>query len=197
MVGGAEMQLARLVAASDPGLYRHVVVGLGPEGPLAQDMRAAGAEVVSLGLAPTPSALPKGVASLVRLIRQERPVLVQGWMYHANLLALIAARLTGGRPVVWGVFCPDMDMGQYSRGARLLFSACVRASRLPAAIVSNTHQGVEFHAGLGYPRRTQLVIANGFDTQGYAPDPQVREGPRRPGAHRDALLPAGHGPGLS
>jgi len=179
MVGGAEMQLARLVAASDPGRYRHLVVGLGPEGPLAQDMRDAGAEVVSLGLAPTPSALPKGVASLVRLIRQQRPALVQGWMYHANLLALIAARLTGARPVTWGVFCSDMDMSQYSRGARLLFRACVHSSRLAAAIVSNTHQGVEFHAGLGYPRDTQLVIANGFDTRGYAPDPMAREQMRR------------------
>jgi glycosyltransferase involved in cell wall biosynthesis len=174
MVGGAEVQLIRLIAASDPGRFEHTVVGLGLEGPLALPLRQAGAEVISLGLKPAAAALPKGVGQLVRLMGKIRPDLVQGWMYHANLLGLIAARLTGSRPVIWGVFCSDMDMSQYSAGARLLFKACVLTSKQPRAIVSNTHQGVDFHVGLGYPRATQLVIPNGFDTLAFQPDPQAR-----------------------
>lgn len=174
MVGGAEVQLMRLIAASDPGRFEHTVVGLGPEGPLAQSLRQAGAEVISLGLKPTATALPKGVGQLARLIGKIRPDLVQGWMYHANLLGLIAARLTGVRPVLWGVFCSDMDMKQYSLGARLLFKACVLSAKQPGAIVSNSQVGVEFHVGLGYPRDTQLVISNGFDTENYRPDAKAR-----------------------
>ncbi|RJX31650.1 MAG: glycosyltransferase [Desulfarculus sp.] len=174
MVGGAEIQLVRLIAASDPEQFRHTVVGLGPEGPLAEAMRRAGAEVVNLGLEPTVGAVHKGVERLARILRRMRPDLVQGWMYHANLLGLAAARLAGVGPVIWGVFCSNMEMDKYGPSTRLLVKACVLASRQPVAIVSNSYVGVEFHVAQGYPRSTMLVIPNGFDTENYRPDPQVR-----------------------
>ncbi|MCF8033673.1 MAG: glycosyltransferase [Desulfarculaceae bacterium] len=174
MVGGAEFQLLRLIAASDPEHYQHTVVGLGPEGPLADEMRRAGAEVFSLGLMPQPSALVKGVRQMARIARQVRPQLMQGWMYHANLVSLLAARMAGAGPVIWGVFCSNMEMDKYGLASRTLVKACAITSRQPVAIVSNSYVGVEFHVAQGYPRKTMLVIPNGFDTDSYRPDDGVR-----------------------
>ncbi|MCB2226134.1 MAG: glycosyltransferase [Desulfarculaceae bacterium] len=174
MVGGAEIQLVRLVAASDPEHFSHTVVGLGPEGPMAEQMRQAGAEVISLGLEPKPVALLEGVRRLRAIMQDTRPELVQGWMYHANLMALMAARLSGRAPVTWGVFCSNMELAEYRATTRVLVKACAAASRWPVAIVSNSHVGVNFHAAQGYPRKSMLVIPNGFDTEGYRPDPAAR-----------------------
>lgn len=175
-VGGAETQLLRLVRAL-PG-WRHAVVGLGPAGALAPELAAAGADVRSLNLRPGPAALVAGAWSLSRLLRELRPTLVQSWMYHADLLATLAAPLAGSPPVFWGVRCSDMDLSLYSAGTRLVVRACAALSRRPAAIAANSAAGAEYHAGLGYPRAKIRVIPNGFDTERFAPDQTARAAAR-------------------
>ncbi|MEW5914181.1 MAG: glycosyltransferase [Thermodesulfobacteriota bacterium] len=191
-VGGAEVQLARLIAASDSRRFRHLVVGLTPEGLLAGEMRRAGAQVLSLDLEPS---LHKGVAGLLRLVaimRNQRPDLVQGWMYHANLLALLASRLAGVRPVIWGLRCSDMNLGLYRQGTRLLVEVCARLSRWPTAIVSNSRRGVEFHLRQGYPAQAMRVIYNGFRIPDMESDRRLAQDLRnRLGLAEDDLL-VGH-----
>ncbi|MCF8033672.1 MAG: glycosyltransferase [Desulfarculaceae bacterium] len=186
------MQLARLIQASDPRRFKHVVVGLSPEGLLASRMRRAGAKVLSLDLEPS---LIKGVGGLVRLasiIRRQRPHLVQGWMYHANLMGLLAARLAGSYPVVWGIRCTDMEFYRYRQGTRVLVQVCARLSSWPSAIVSNSRRGLEFHARRGYPAAKMRVVHNGIRVPATAPDPAMRdEMRRRLGVGPDDLL-VGH-----
>ncbi|RJX31651.1 MAG: glycosyltransferase [Desulfarculus sp.] len=191
-VGGAEVQLARLIAASDPRRFQHLVVGLTPEGLLAGEMRRAGAQVLSLDLEPS---LHKGVAGLLRLVaimRNQRPDLVQGWMYHANLMALLASRLAGVRPVIWGLRCSDMNLGLYRQGTRLLVKVCALLSRWPTAIVSNSQRGVDFHLRQGYPAQTMRVIYNGFRVPAGGDGKRLAQAPRRRlGMAKDDLL-VGH-----
>lgn len=191
-VGGAEVQLARLIQGCDPTRFMHIVVGLSPEGLLADQMHRAGAKVISLGLEPN---LWEGAAGLVRLaaiIRQYRPRLVQGWMYHANLMGLLAARLAGSYPVIWGLRCSDMDLYLYRQGTRALVRMCAMLSAWPTAIVSNSQRGVEFHLSQGYPAGKMRVIYNGFRVPATQPDPEVRAAMRRRlGLGPDELL-VGH-----
>jgi glycosyltransferase involved in cell wall biosynthesis len=178
-VGGAEVQLARLIQGGDPSRFRHIVVGLSPEGLLADQMRQAGAKVTSLDLEPN---LLKGAAGLARLasiIRRNRPHLVQGWMYHANLMGLLAARLAGARPVIWGIRCSDMEYYLYRLGTHALVRVCAMLSNWPTAIISNSQRGVEFHASQGYPPAKMRVIYNGFRVPHSGPDPEVRQAMRR------------------
>ena len=189
-VGGAENQLLRLVGGSSPG-YRHTVVSLEPEGPLAEPLRRAGAEVVSLGLSPGPAALARGVPALAGLIRREKPDLVQSWMYHANLLAQLAALFAGRRPVVWGIRCTDMDPAQYGRSTRLVMSACARLSRLPRLVAANSKAGAKFHVAKGYPAGRMRVIPNGFDTETFSPDADLRAAARAELGLSDHYLLAG------
>lgn len=189
-VGGAETQLTRLIGAKECRAG-HLLVGLEPEGPMAARMREAGARVISLGLRPGAGALASGTAKLAGLIRRHQPKVVQGWMYHANLLAAIASRLAGSPPVIWGLRCTDMDLAHYSRSSRLVFGACRRLARLPRAIVANSQAGLEFHQGLGYPADRMSVIPNGFDTGRFRPDPQARQEARAELGWDDSHLVAG------
>ena len=172
-VGGAENQLLRLIGGGSPG-FKHHVVSLEPEGPLAESLRKAGAKVESPGLSPGPAALFRGVRFLAGLIRRERPDVIQAWMYHANLLSQLAALAAGYKPVIWGIRCTDMDPARYGLSTRLVMSACAWLSRLPRLVVANSRAGADFHLGKGYPANKMMVIPNGFDTEAFAPDDKLR-----------------------
>jgi glycosyltransferase involved in cell wall biosynthesis len=175
--GGAEGQLLRLIEHS-PGGLAHRVVCLGPEGPLAGPMEACGAEVACLGLAPGWAALARGPGLVAAQLARWRPAVVQTWLYHADLLGLLAARRLGrGRrpPVVWSLRCADMDLSRYARSTRWVLRANRLLSRLPAAIVANSAAGLAWHRGLGYHAGRMRMVPNGFDTALFKPDPAARQ----------------------
>ncbi|MCB2189214.1 MAG: glycosyltransferase [Deltaproteobacteria bacterium] len=177
MVGGAENHLVTLVRGSDPNRLRHFVVGLGPEGPMAGRMRDGGAQVVSLGLAPGPGALVKGLPALVRLLRRQRPQLIQTWMYHADLLGLLAGELLR-LPVVWSLQCSDLEAINLKPLTRRIITAAALLSRRPRAILANSQAGLEHHAARGYHRPRLQVVRNGFDTTVFRPDEAARQAVR-------------------
>ncbi|MFH1033249.1 MAG: glycosyltransferase [Pseudomonadota bacterium] len=176
-VGGAETQLLRLIQALGQRARCRVACLL-PEGPLAAEMRAAGAPVTCLDLTPSPAALTRGVKALRRLLASWPADVVQTWMYHADLLGLLAARPLKP-PVLWTLRCSDLDLSRYRRSTRLVLGACVTLARLkePRVIVANSQAGLDFHARLGYPKAKLKLIPNGFDLARFAPDPA--EGARR------------------
>lgn len=171
--GGAERMLVRLLLASDRARFVHSVICLTDGGSLMEPLRQAGIPVHALGMKRgrlSLGALVRGVM----LLRRIKPGLVQTWLYHADLLGLIAARLSGCRTVVWNLRCSDMDLSHYSRLTRLVIIALAYLSRRPAAILSNSQAGLTYHEALGYrPRRSQ-VIPNGIDTDQFQPDPAAR-----------------------
>lgn len=167
--GGAEASLVQLVMRMNPARFHGTTVSLTGDGALGPAIRAAGIEVHALGLR-RGMVDPRGLWRLARLLRALKPDLVQTWMYHADLLGLLASGLAGRKPVVWNVRCSDMDFTRYSRLTRLVVWILTRLSPLPAAAVVNSEAGKRLHESLGYrPRRWEL-IPNGFDTEKFRPD---------------------------
>jgi glycosyltransferase involved in cell wall biosynthesis len=170
--GGAERQLARL-AATGGGEFTHMVISMTDLGPVGEQMRRAGIEVHALGMR-RGRISPSGVGRLVGLLRRSRPVLLQTWLYHADLLGVLAAPLAGVGTVVWNLRCSDMDFARYSRLSALVVRLSARLSGLPAAVVHNSQAGRRAHERLGYHPRRWQYIANGFDTEDFRPDPEAR-----------------------
>ncbi|WP_154389346.1 glycosyltransferase, partial [Bordetella pertussis] len=108
--------------------------------------------------------------------RRERPDAVQTWMYHADLIGGVAARLAGIRAVAWGIRNSGEHLDRSSRSARLVLKLCARLSaRLPAAIVCAAQDAATRHRQHGYDGARMVVIPNGYDLSRYAPDAQARE----------------------
>ncbi len=174
-MGGAETQLLRFLQASAGQPWRQSVVCLEPAGELAQAMAQAGAALTCLDLRPSPAGLLQGLGRLRAYLAREQPQLVQTWMYHADLLGLLAVQLpprpAGRPPVIWSLRCSDLE---FSPRTRALVWLCARLSRRPWAILANSQAGASFHARLGYATRRLRVIPNGFDTTVFRPDPQAR-----------------------
>lgn len=180
-VGGAEATLTRLVTAERKIADEITVVALRPGGPHADRMRAGGVNVVELNFGSL-FGVPAGLYRLARLIARTRPEIVQGWMYHGDLAALVGLALSGRRRATrlgWAIRGSDIDFSRYSLQLRLVVKACALLSRQPDLITANSAAGLKVHLGYGYRPRRAEIIPNGIDTRRFRPDPDLRAAVRR------------------
>lgn len=174
--GGAETMLLGLMRNSrDPS--RHCVVSLLSGGALLEEFRKTGVRVICLNFLPSiPN--PIGILRLVREIRSMKPDLVQGWMYHGDLIGLVALYLSGRRDqtyLAWGVRCSDMDLSKYSIVLRMVVRLCIWLSALPDMVIANSQAGRSVHQALGYKVKRFEVVPNGIDTDRFTPLPDLRQ----------------------
>jgi glycosyltransferase involved in cell wall biosynthesis len=179
--GGAEAMLTRLATAT-PGVADEViVVSLLPAEAHVEHLRAAGVTVVELNFDRT-AGVARGLVELARLIAARRPDIVQGWMYHGDLAALVALLMSGQRRrthLVWSVRCTALDLRHYGGfGLRLVVKACTLLSGWPDLVTANSVAGLKSHLALGYRPRRAEVVANGIDVDAFRPDPAARRAVR-------------------
>jgi glycosyltransferase involved in cell wall biosynthesis len=162
-VGGAEMMLKRLVESHAGNLaYRHVVVSLTDIGKLGPQLQSNGVEVYSLGMR-SAFGIPLVLWRLVRLIRVSRPDIVQTWMYHADLLGGLAARMAGNRHVIWGIRTTDVRAGG-SSATVIVRWLCARLSNwVPSIIICAAEASRRSHIAVGYDAKKMMVVPNGYD----------------------------------
>lgn len=174
--GGAERMLANMAIAQQRAGGAPVVVALCPGGSQYERLREAGVRTVTLGMRQGAPSL-SGLIALARLLRGEAPDVVQSWMYHADLYALLGLWLSGRRRrtrLYWGLRCSDVDFRSYGIVLRITVRLCALLSRFTDGIVANSRAGVRSHRRLGYDTRRMMVIDNGFDTDSFRPDPDQR-----------------------
>lgn len=188
-VGGAELMLKRLIDAhSALPLYEHSVVSLTDLGVIGPQLRAQGVVVSTVGLSSV-LGIPSALYRLLKLIRMERPDIVQTWMYHADLLGGLAARIAGVRNVVWGVRTTDVGNGG-KRSTVLIRRLCAWLSKyVPKVIVCAAEASRRAHVAVGYDSKRMLVIPNGFDVARLTANLDQRKAIRSAvGIERDQLV---------
>lgn len=169
-VGGAELALLRLLERTPDAASSALVVSMLAPGAIGDRIRDLGVAVEGLGM-PAGRPTAAGWRRYRALLRGFAPDVVQGWMYHANLLATLATPARPRRAVAWGIRAADMDMRRYGRLSGLVRALGAPLSSRPDAVVHVSEAGRRFHEGIGYrPRRTE-VIPNGFDLDRFRPDP--------------------------
>lgn len=170
---GAETMLFRLLATLKDD-YSHVVISLKDEGVLGPRIRDLGVPLYTLNLRPS---LPNPVRlfSLRSLTRQIQPQLIQGWMYHGNVMASLAGKFARNRvPVIWNVRQSLNDLKTYGRRTGAVIRMGAWLSSRPSAIVYNNLAGAQDHEKLGYWAERRVLIPNGFDCQQFRPDEIAR-----------------------
>lgn len=166
--GGAEGVLTRLCQHSEQ--VEHVVISLMDEGKYGPLLSQSGVTVHCLGMNP---GIPSVVRlfRLVRLIRWEQPDVVQTWMYHADLLGGIAARLAGVRSVFWGIRHSTLEKGKSKRSTIIIARLCaLLSSWVPSKIICCANKAQDVHAEIGYSARKLRVIPNGYDLSRFRSD---------------------------
>ena len=104
--GGAESILYSLV--SSPSLCKHTVISMTDEGVYGPKLRDCGVNVHVLGMSRGFIQL-RSLYRLYKIIREDRPDVVQTWMCHADFIGGIMAKLAGVKSVVWGIHSTRLD----------------------------------------------------------------------------------------
>ena len=171
--GGAEIMLLKLLSNIDRQRFASRVISLTTTGPIGDRLTALGIPVQALGMRPgIPD--PRVVFRLASWLRSSPPALVQTWMYHADLIGGIAARLAGRAPVIWGIRNSNLDVVHSRQRTRWTVMVCAFLSRwVPRRIVSCSETARRIHVGLGYAADKIIVIPNGFNLDLFCPDVQA------------------------
>ena len=177
-VGGAETMLCKLLQDIDHQEFASTVVTLTSGGALEDNIRTLGIPIHDLGMRPgVPN--PIAVLRLVRLLRRERPHVLQTWLYHADLLGVAAAALARTPAVAWNIRRSTMD-ARYSHGLKgIVLRLLARLSFFPDVVVANSDAGIAAHKQLGYRPRRWEMIPNGFDLRRFHPSATARGDVRR------------------
>jgi len=166
--GGAEHQLVNVVTRLDRSRFEPVVISLTGRGPLAEPLEAAGVPVHAVRVATDPLAL-------VRLLRRERPNLVETWLYKADLIGGLVTLCVGRVPLLWSIHQTDLRPEPGLRSNVLAARICAPLSRwLPTLILCVSPEAAQAHAAMGYRADKFRVVPNGFDTDRFRSDDQAR-----------------------
>lgn len=153
--------LKRLIESDSDSNSNTIVVSLTTLGSIGEALRSQRVRVYALGMTSIFS-LPFTLWRLVRLIKIYRPALVQTWMYHADLIGGLAARLASCR-VVWNVRSTAIPQGAMSV-TYWLVRLCAKASSLiPNRVICCAQAAKIAHIKLGYVNSKMTVIPNGYN----------------------------------
>lgn len=177
--GGAEAMLLKLLEHIDRQRFEVQVISLTSLGEVGPRIAQLGIPVQAIGMTPgRPGVL--SVLRLVRLLRNVRPDIVQTWMYHADLIGGVAARLAGCKRVVWALRNSNLSEELTKRSTLMVVRACAfLSSWLPRQILSCSTRAGAVHVGVGYRQDKIRVIPNGFDLARFRQDDAARNAVRQ------------------
>jgi len=168
--GGAEMMLYKLLSHIDRNKFDCQVISLTDEGVIGPKIQALGIPVFSVGMR---NGLPDpiGFFRLVVLLKNHQPDIVQTWLYHADFLGGLAAKLIGVKKVIWNIRHSNLGIEVNKRHTRMTARLCALSSGwLANDIICNSDRAAQVHQALGYKKALFHQIGNGFDLTMFSPD---------------------------
>lgn len=187
--GGAEMMLYKLVSGSNRQVFSHSIISMIDEGTIGKKIKTLGVPVYCLGmerLLPSPSA----VLRLARMVRSIQPDIIQGWMYHGNLLSLIASKMVHQQvPVIWNIRQSLYSLSYEKLLTRMVIRFGALLSGHATRILYNSSTSAGHHGEIGYNAEKSIIIPNGFDIDTFVPSTDARGSVRQElGLDADTLL---------
>tara|TARA_Y100000589_G_C27176043_1_gene638807 strand:- start:1372 stop:2445 length:1074 start_codon:yes stop_codon:yes gene_type:complete len=151
--GGAEKTLVRLVNKSK---YQHLILTIKNshqlKSCLKKDIKIISISPISLN----------NLNKVFKTINKYNPDIVQGWMYHGDLLASFIG-IIFFKPIFWNIRHGKMSFRHSSKLTFLLrYFLSIISYFLPLKIISCSNYGAFIHKKIGYCKDKIYVIHNGI-----------------------------------
>jgi glycosyltransferase involved in cell wall biosynthesis len=159
-VGGAEIMLLRLLELEAGSDNTVTVISLQDLGPVGKRIQALGIEVLTMNMLSAKD-IPAVLVRLHSALKRCAPDVVQTWLYHADLLGGIAAKLAGVKTLVWGIHCSNVPLGNKTTKWVMKLNAFL-SKFIPNKIVAVAQMSKTNHIHHGYDASKFVVIQNGF-----------------------------------
>ena len=167
--GGAERQLVELVKHLDQSQFEPVIVTFYDGGLLKKEIENENhINYISLSKSGRWDVFAFFL-QLIKIVHQEKPDLIHGYLDVANLFALCVGRFMHVK-VVWGLRASDIDLKKYDWTAGFVFRLSSILSFLADCIIVNSDAGRKYHIQQGFSAQRMTVIPNGINTSRFYPD---------------------------
>lgn len=160
--GGAERMLEKLIYV-DQESVQHVVISLRDKGTIGDAIEKSGAKVYEIGLT---GSIPiwKAIKSIKKHIVNEKPDIIQAWMYHGNVAASLCKFIYRMKiPVVHNIRHSIHYIKHEKKTTQFVIKINAWFSKRAAAVIYNSNISRNQHENLGYQNGRSVTIANGFD----------------------------------
>ncbi len=162
--GGAEASLFRLLKYDTQNT--HIVISMMDEGKYAKLLQELGITVHCLKM-PRGKITRQGLNNFWNLIKKLKPDLIQTWMYHADLIGAVIAKLQG-IPCVWNIRNSDLSPKKTSTSTRIVARVnAVLSYSFPKKVISCAQQSVDVHKKIGYKKNNFFIIPNGYHFENF------------------------------
>jgi glycosyltransferase involved in cell wall biosynthesis len=172
--GGAEMMLYKLLASLQDEKIELSVISLMKKGRVAKKIEALGVQVESLDISREVKIDWKTLKNLRKLILGSNIDIVQGWMYHGNIVATLVAFLSFlmGRRIklFWNVRQTLYDLNNEKIQTQWVIRISCWLSFFSKKIIYNSMLSMQQHSKIGFSSRKIKMISNGFDLQNFRPN---------------------------
>ncbi|EKO3578430.1 glycosyltransferase [Vibrio metschnikovii] len=166
--GGAEAVLYRLCQFDKKN--QHIVVSLMNQGKYGSLLEEIGVQVYCLDMSAGKIRFA-ALIKLYKLIRQLKPDVVQTWMYHADLIGGVIARLAGVKNIVWGVHHTTLVKGESKRSTILIAKInALISSFIPRKIIYCAEKSRQVQQSIGFSPKIGYVVPNGYNIDDFKPD---------------------------
>lgn len=173
--GGAERSLYSLLSGGLSAVADCRVISMTDPGHFGPKIAALDIPVDTLDM-PIGKPTLGGLRKLRSLVKDIRPDIIQGWMYHGNIAATFGRTVCPGRPALaWNIRHSVHDLAVEKRSTRFAIQVNKIMSGSPDSIIYNSLVAREQHEALGYVSQGGSVIANGFDLSVWRPNSEARD----------------------
>ena len=174
LLGGAESVLVEVASRGQRDGHTNLVISLTDDQPLGERLRSAGISVTALTMRPNRPD-PRAILRLAKIIRAEKPDLIQTWMYHGDLLGSVASLFAGRPPLVWGIHHTAADPATLNPRTYQILKLNARLSHsIPTRIICCAESAKTSHIEVGYRADRMTVIPNGVDVNRFKANPIAR-----------------------
>ncbi len=161
--GGAERILHRLLSTWNRP-QEFIVFNLTSEGQFSQKIRDLGIPVYDLNLFKK----PWNAFKFFTLLFGQDVRSVWGWMYHANLIALVIRLMIKPQAkLIWNIRHSLYSLGQEKTLTRWVIRLNALFSFYPDNILFNSHLSLKQHRDHGFSSEALNYVPNGFDLENF------------------------------
>ena len=166
-IGGAERQLVTLANALAARGHDIVIASYYPGGAFTQMLDSKRIRLISYEKKSRWDLFTLFFKTL-RIVRDEQPTVLHGWMHTQNVVATVAKVLNPRLTMVWAVRASNLET-VLDWTEKLTIWLQARLSCFATSITVNSMAGLEYAVQGGLPREKMVFIPNGIDTNAFYP----------------------------
>lgn len=170
--GGAERMLIKILKAISRKEFTPAVFCLTKNLALKPEIEALGIQVYSYNFNSILGMIPS-LFSFIRDCRNFVPDILQGWMYHGNILAWVARRFCRAK-LIFGIRASLYDFKFERSLTRGIIRLGAFLSKSSDKIIYVSSVARTQHEDIGYAEQG-ITLANGFELDKFNPDQQLRQ----------------------